>query len=114
MLESLRDFAAARLQELGEQAAAYSRHTAYFAKLAESASNELIGPEREFWIRRVDAEADNIRTALSRCLASPSTRLTASEIACSMVRYWYARNQYSEGKHWLELCFNTVPEMTES
>ncbi len=114
MLESLRDFAAARLQETREQEGAFSRHIAYFMEVAEKASAALVGPEREQWIRRIDAEADNIRAALSRGLASDTERTSAVEIACSMVRYWYARNQYSEGKHWLEYCLDTIPEMTDS
>jgi predicted ATPase/DNA-binding XRE family transcriptional regulator len=63
LLEPLRQFAHERLGERCALDDARDRHAAYVVALAERAASEMAGPEQLAWIRRLDAEWDNIRAA---------------------------------------------------
>src|SRR5262249_913366 len=65
MLETVREYALARLAESGEAAATQERHLAYFLGLAERALPQLRGPHDATWLTRLEAEHDNLRAALS-------------------------------------------------
>ena len=72
MLETLRQYARERLEEQGATDAWRRRHAEYFAAFAETASPGLAGPEDWVWRRRVRAELDNLRSAVTWSLDSAS------------------------------------------
>lgn len=92
LLETVREFAEARLLESSEAAGVRSRHAEFFLSLAESA--ELTGPAQASWLTRLEAEHDNFRAALA---ASRDPRL-----AVALHRFWLLRGHLSEGRAWLE------------
>src|SRR3954469_16821782 len=49
MLESIREYGAARLSDEGESGRFVERHRTYYAALAESASREMFGPQGVSW-----------------------------------------------------------------
>src|SRR5207253_1737786 len=67
LLESMRDYAAARLAERdeGERRAVVTAHRDHFLALAEEAAPHLGGPGQVAWAERLDGELDNLRVALS-------------------------------------------------
>jgi predicted ATPase/class 3 adenylate cyclase len=66
LLEPLRQYAAERLHaELAEERKARGRLLGYLAHLAESAEEPILGGPDQPWLRRLDAELDNIRAALA-------------------------------------------------
>jgi predicted ATPase/class 3 adenylate cyclase len=66
LLEPLRQYAGEQLHaEIAEETKARGRHLAYFAQLAESAEEPILGGPDQPWLRRLDAELGNIRAALS-------------------------------------------------
>lgn len=63
LLETLRAYGQARLDERGELPIWRRRHAEYFVALAEEATAALEGPEEPAWMRRIDVEFANLRTA---------------------------------------------------
>ena len=72
--ELMRQYAAARLREAGEEDATCDRHAAFFLALAEHAQPEMAGPDQMAWLGRLDAEYDNVRAALGWALAHQADR----------------------------------------
>jgi predicted ATPase len=70
MLVTIQEFARGRLLEMGEAVETRHRHLNYFCELAEQARPQLHGAGQLAWLDRLDAEYDNIRTALNWAQAS--------------------------------------------
>jgi predicted ATPase/class 3 adenylate cyclase len=65
MLETIRQFGAEMLEELGETADARAAHLGWLAALARDGGRELEGRNQAEWLRRFRREIDNIRTGLT-------------------------------------------------
>ena len=101
MLETIREYAAERLGEAGEQDAVAKRHAVWSCNLAE----ELVG----MWpLGRVDdsvggfpEELDNVRRALAWTWATDELDL-ALRLGPACLRFWAARGYYRDAVSWLE------------
>jgi predicted ATPase/DNA-binding NarL/FixJ family response regulator len=100
MLETIREYALARLDEAGEAAVARAAHAAYFLRLAEEAAPHLLSAGRGVWLRRLEGEHDNIRAALVFCLGQGNA-LTGLRLAAALWWFWYFAGHLSEGRRWL-------------
>ena len=65
LLETIREYAAERLQASDHKAQCQLAHALYFLALAEQAERHQAGPHERLWFARVDRELDNVRAALS-------------------------------------------------
>jgi non-specific serine/threonine protein kinase len=102
--ETLREFAARRL-EAGARAEVFrERHLDYFAGLAEQAEPELEGPAQQPWLDRLEGEHDNCRAALQWALAHPTaaTIELGLRLAGALTSFWLTRGHVREGRAWLE------------
>ena len=63
MLETVRQYAAGRLQD-GDAAETSRRHAEWCLALAETAEQELSGKDQSRWFATLEAEHDNLRAAL--------------------------------------------------
>jgi predicted ATPase len=77
LLESVAAYALERLREAGEHERVLHRHAIYYTQLAECAEAYRSGPARHHWVRRLDAEAANLRAALESARLLGDTRLAA-------------------------------------
>jgi predicted ATPase/class 3 adenylate cyclase len=100
-LETLRQYAGAKLSESGESDAVRRRHAEHFALLAARAEQEARGPGELALIRRLDDATDNIRAALGWALDGGDVDLGA-RMAGSLYRYWIVSDWTEEGLRWLE------------
>ena len=76
LLEPVRQYARERLEQSGEADAFRRRHAEFFLGLAEEAAAELTGAHQQEWAKRLEAEHDNMRAALSWSLENePETTL---------------------------------------
>jgi predicted ATPase/predicted Ser/Thr protein kinase len=100
LLETIKEYALFRLIERRELDELRRRHAAYCVDLAETAEPELVGSDQALWLRRLDAEAGNIRTALAWSLDAELE--SGLRIAGALSRYWSMRGQLGEGRSWLK------------
>ncbi|MCG5441153.1 winged helix-turn-helix domain-containing protein [Micromonospora sp. NIE79] len=96
MLETVRAFCAERLAEAGEADQLRRAHTAYFLEFAWTASDHLRCAEQLHWLRRLDAERDNLHAALRRATAAGDTSDAAGLVA-ALSFYWWLRGMRGEG-----------------
>ncbi|MBC8103272.1 MAG: tetratricopeptide repeat protein, partial [Cytophagales bacterium] len=110
MLESLRDFGAARLVERGEAAAeaVRRRHGEFFRELAAQAVPELEQGKQEEWVARLEAEQGNLRAA--RRWAETAIPSVALELAASQGRFWDITGRWKEGLSALDRGLELAPD----
>jgi predicted ATPase/class 3 adenylate cyclase len=101
MLETIREFGLARLDESGEAEHVRLRHMQRFLELAEEAEPYLTGPEQRRWLDLLSREHDNFRAALEWALERDPGP-TALRLAAALWRFWYARGDLHEGRRWLQ------------
>jgi predicted ATPase/DNA-binding CsgD family transcriptional regulator len=107
LLDTIRDYAAARLAEAGESAAFERRLRDY--TLATTEQNLAIGMARiqAPWsarvdvFRRYDVDAGNVWQMLDRCLASCDAE-AGLRIAAAVSPCWIVRGAFAEGGEWLD------------
>jgi predicted ATPase/DNA-binding SARP family transcriptional activator len=94
LLETIRQYAAERLAEAGEEEALRERHARHFLELAEQAEPQLRGPKQSRWLERLRAEDDNFQLALRWCreraAEDPDLGL---RLAAALGWYWYVGRQ---------------------
>lgn len=99
MLEILREYAFECLIAHNELEMMRRQHAAYFLRLVHSMEPKLRGAEQEFVLKRLDADYDNIRAALTwNCTADIEMAL---QMAVGLWEYWLSRGYLSEGRAWL-------------
>ncbi len=97
MLETIREFAAERLDEVVDAPALRDDHAAWYVELAERARPELRAREARRWLERLDSEQANLRAALEHLLASRDADGTL-RLAGAIWPYWQTRSMTSSGK----------------
>ena len=100
MLETIREYAAGRLEESGQAEELERRHAEHFLALVESAEPRVREGSKE-WLDRLEQEHDNLRAALERLEALGELQL-ALRIAGAMSDVWYHRGHVAEGRRRLE------------
>jgi predicted ATPase/class 3 adenylate cyclase len=101
ILETVREFAAERLTESGEEEVTRDAHAAFFRMLVEQARAGMEGPEEAAWHARLTVEHANVRVALGWLLERGEAE-TALAMATGVRRFWEFRYHYAEGISWLE------------
>lgn len=104
MLETIREYAAERLAESGEEEVIRARHLEHLTVLAETAETGLVGAQQREWLRRLEADHDNFRAALDWAVAS-GRRHEGLRLAGALWRFWEARGYLTEGRRWLDALF---------
>ncbi|NUT35489.1 MAG: AfsR/SARP family transcriptional regulator [Hamadaea sp.] len=96
MLNTIREYAARRLEEAGETEAARRQHLAYFIELAETADPHLRRGEQLEWLATLEAEHDNISAALRGAVAAKWAP-EAMRLVGAAGWYWYLSGRRAEG-----------------
>ncbi len=102
LLETIRQYALDRLRDSGEWTEVHDRHAAYFVALAEPAEADLAGPGQLAWLDRLEAEHDNVRSAMSWLVHQDQLR-PALYLAWSTWRFWWLRGHAEEIGHYMKL-----------
>ncbi len=105
MLETVRA-AGQRCLSADERRRLRARHVRYYLGLLEEAAPHLPGADRGGWLDRLDADRDNLRTALSWAQRTRSLTLTVS-LLDGLGWLWYFRGPLSEGREWMADAWET-------
>jgi non-specific serine/threonine protein kinase len=100
MLETMRSFAAARLDDSGDAALVRHRHVGHFAALARASEPGLAGPEASQWASRLDAAAADLEAALQWAAGAAEPDL-GLDLAAALWRWWLASGRLALGRAWL-------------
>lgn len=96
MLNTIREYAAQRLVEAGQDEAARRAHLAYVTELAETADPHLRRAEQLEWLATLEAEHDNISAALRGAIAQGWAQ-EAMRLVGAAGWYWYLSGHRAEG-----------------
>jgi len=99
MLEAIREYALEHVESSGESAALARRHAQFCLQLAEDAEPLLMSAAREPWLKRLEAEHNNLRAALRWTVESGEIE-TGLRLAGALRWFWYHRGHFGEGYHW--------------
>ncbi len=101
MLETIHEYAWEQLEAGGEAETLRQRHATYFLALAESGEQALRGRTQAVWLRRLEAEHDNLRAALGWAQASVAYEV-GLRLAGALWQFWWMRGYFSEGRRAVE------------
>ncbi|HEY6275927.1 MAG TPA: adenylate/guanylate cyclase domain-containing protein [Streptosporangiaceae bacterium] len=98
LLETIRQFAAERLVEAGEDEAAAlaAAHCEHFLGVAESAAPHLTGPDQGKWLARLDHDQPNLRRAIEHAVGRPDGTALVLRFGTGLQRYWWGRSLHAE------------------
>jgi predicted ATPase/DNA-binding CsgD family transcriptional regulator len=100
MVEAIREFATARLQEAGEAPQAHRRHAMHFADVAIQSRSSLAGPDADRWAARLASAVDDLRAMMQWVLNNGETDLGV-EVGAALWRWWLTSGRLSAGRAWL-------------
>jgi len=101
LLQTIREYALARLAESEEAERISAAYARYFLLLAEESEGEFRGPEQAVWSTRLDAELDNLRAGLAWFLEQGQVE-DALRLATALHPFWYEGGYWQEARRWLE------------
>ncbi|HEX8509030.1 MAG TPA: LuxR C-terminal-related transcriptional regulator, partial [Propionibacteriaceae bacterium] len=108
--ETMREYAHLRLRDAAEQDALDERYIEYYRTRCLEAEDDARHRTLE-WLQWVEAEIDNIRSALQKCLAASDWR-RGLELATSIGYYWVTRGT-TESIRWLDQLLATAAEAAD-
>jgi predicted ATPase/DNA-binding XRE family transcriptional regulator len=111
MLEPVRQYAAARLTESGEEEGIRQRHAAHLLALARDAAARLAGPTQNIWLDRLEREHDNLRAALRWAVDRQNSGL-GLRLVGALWPFWRVRGHHQEGRRWAAI-FLDLPAAPE-
>ena len=97
LLETMRQYAAERLTELGAVEAAHAAHCRYYLTMAERLPPMRYSITQLDWLER---EGDNLRSALRWCIEREDLA-TGFRLAAALHGFWFVRGALSEGRAWV-------------
>ncbi len=100
MVEAIREFATARLQDAGEAPQARRRHAMHFADVATQSLSSLAGPDARRWAVRLASAVDDLRAMMQWALDNGEVDL-GLEVGAALWRWWLTSGRLSAGRAWL-------------
>ena len=96
MIATINEYAGHRLAEAGESDLARQAHLAYFTELTETAEPHLRRAGQLEWLATLEAEHDNIGSAMRDALAAGEAH-AAMRLAAAAGWYWWLSGHRAEG-----------------
>ena len=112
MTSTIKEYAGQRLAEAGESDLARRAHLAYFTELTETAEPHLRRAEQLEWLAVLEAEHDNIGSAMRGALAAGEAH-AAMRLAAGAGWYWWLGGHKTEGLELLTAAANTAGEVSD-
>ncbi len=109
MLETIRQYSRDRLMESDDAQTLRACHLDYFLNFAENTAPKLHSPDQSAWLNRIEAEHDNLRTALDWAWESGKAEI-ALRLAVALKRFWEMRSYFGDSRAWLEKTIEANPD----
>ncbi|MBL8323465.1 MAG: tetratricopeptide repeat protein [Rubrivivax sp.] len=97
MLETVRAYAAEKLADAGDEAAARRRHVSHYVDFADRMRGKLAGPEQAGGLAELDLERDNLLAAHAWCGTDAECLEPGLRLVFLLKIYWHARGLLSLG-----------------
>jgi predicted ATPase/DNA-binding SARP family transcriptional activator len=107
LLESVAAYCGDRLAEAGEADRVRDRHGRYYTALAVRAGDRLYGHDQRRWLRRLDTETANLRSALDHAVRHGGAE-RALRLAGALTWYWFLRGRLTEARRSLGLALTAT------
>ncbi len=108
MLRTIREYALEKLWGSGEWDRTHRAHAAYFLVLAEEGGAALASAEGLPWLRRFEAEHDDLRAALA-WLRDAGEAEWGLRLAVALFQFWERGEHLAEGRRWLDALLDLDP-----
>jgi predicted ATPase/DNA-binding SARP family transcriptional activator len=106
LLESVAAYCADRLAAAGESEQVRDRHSRYYTEVAVRAGERLYGHDQRRWLRRLDTETANLRSALDHAVRHGAAE-RALRLAGALTWYWFLRGRLTEARRSLRTALET-------
>jgi tetratricopeptide (TPR) repeat protein len=97
MLETIREYAAQRLDEREPDGETRLRHAEYYLAIAEGMAARIFGPDQRGCLDTLEREHDNLRAAIAFAVAGDRAEL-AMRFLSACWRFWQMRGYLAEGR----------------
>lgn len=101
LLETLREYGKMRLESAAEVDSIRRKHARYFGTLVRDAQPAWGTKDQTLWLRVLEAENDNIRTALQWWIHTGDAD-SGLQLAIQLWPFWDRRSYFIEGRRWME------------
>lgn len=99
LLETVRSYAEEVLCNGDERDQLKNSHLEYFSHYAEFVEPDLHGPDQHRWLRKLEREYDNLRSAIQWSLEPNNcSQMLGLRLGSSLKRYWELQGHWSEGR----------------
>lgn len=110
MLVTIREYGAARLDELDERAGTRRRHRDHFLARAAAMVRDWCGPTQPQALAAMRRDHANLLAALEWSTTTPGEEQHAAELGALLRYHWIAGGQLSDGRRWLERILRRLPQ----
>ncbi|HEV8340395.1 MAG TPA: tetratricopeptide repeat protein [bacterium] len=101
-LETVRQYATARLAESAEISNLRHRHRDFFVVLASEAEPHLTGAQQSAWLDRLETEHDNLRAALEKSRDDREAAEAVFRLIGALWWFWFVRGYWGDARKWLD------------
>lgn len=101
LLEVVREYALARLEERGLAGATRDAHADHYVATLAGAHDGFLGPGRSHWRALLEAEEENARAALAH-LAARADAEAGLRLCWALWRFWSDNGQGDEARAWFD------------
>lgn len=108
MLETVRQYAHEKLIAAGDVVAIHKRHARFFLDFVDQIEPRINSATRMACLAQLDAEHDNLRTALSWAIRTEPE--IALRLGGSLWWFWFHQGYWREGRAWLGQALVSVAE----
>ena len=98
LLETMRQYAAEKLEASGEGKSTRDRHLDYYLKFVETAEQHLYASDQTSWLARLDDERENLLAAHAWCAHSNDSGVKGLRLVNAAKAYWFSRGLLPLGK----------------
>jgi predicted ATPase/DNA-binding SARP family transcriptional activator len=114
LLETIREYAAEKCIQAGNETDHRNRHAQYWLSVVEAAAPHLKGGAKQAeCLDHLDSELNNLRAALDWMLSQKQAD-TAQRLGAGLGRFWVMRGYWSEGREWLGKIMEMQPTRNKS